>query len=162
MDADALIKLSKAGAKEVVASAFTVILPPAVRQECVDQGKAGGHPDALKIEGNLKKGVLHSDDVREESSTEAIIADLGLRGGEADVLRLMLGGSADLIVADDHRFLQILDGLGVPFATPSALLIALVKAGHMAEHEALRHLEKLSEFISEQEYLEARRTLEAI
>ncbi len=161
MDADGLIKLTKASAKEAVALEFTVILPPDVRLECIDQGKAGGYADAIKIEENVRKGLLRVKKTGRDANTESIIRGLGLMGGEADALRLFRSGAADMIVGDDRRFLNILEGLGIPFATPSALLIALVQSRRLGKDKAIEHLERLAEYISAEEYSEARHVLEA-
>ena len=58
IDTDALIKLTKSSSKSAVGKAFTVLVPPEVQRECVEQGKAGGFPDALRVEENVEKGVL--------------------------------------------------------------------------------------------------------
>lgn len=59
--------------------------------------------------------------------TEDIIGSLQLLGGEADTLRLFKRGNYDAIASDDQRFLDLTDGLGVSFMTPSALLLYLWK-----------------------------------
>jgi hypothetical protein len=66
----------------------------------------------------------------------------------------------DGVVSDDARFLQLLDGLSVPFATPSALLVLLARRGSLSRAEAGARLEALRAFVSEAEYLEGRRALE--
>lgn len=155
-----MVKLTKAGATEHAAKAFTIILAPHVRQECVDQGKAAGHPDAVRIEENLRRRLLSAGRPRRSAKTEALIRTLRLSGGEADVLRLFQGGGVDLVVSDDRRFLRIVEGLGVPFTTPSALLVALVRRGNATRAEGLALLERLALFISDEEYVEARRAME--
>ncbi len=44
--------------KEMVALEFTIILPPAVQLECVEQGKESRYPEAIRIEDNLQRGPL--------------------------------------------------------------------------------------------------------
>ena len=51
VDADVVIKMTKTSLKETVVSSFTVLIPPEVAVECVEQGMAGGHPDALAVAG---------------------------------------------------------------------------------------------------------------
>ena len=160
MDTDAMIKVTKGSAKETVAKAFTLVLPPEVRRECVEQGKAGGHPDAVRIEENLRSGLLSEAHGKETSETEALIRDLRLAGGEADVVRLYRAGAVDLVVSDDRRFLQFLEGLGIPFATPAALIVALVRRRKASVPEGVAFLDKLAGMISDDEYGEARRALE--
>jgi hypothetical protein len=50
MDADCLIKLTKAKLKEIVCNNFSVFIPQAVENEVVDN--AGEHPDAIIIKKN--------------------------------------------------------------------------------------------------------------
>ena len=159
MDTDAMIKVTKGSVKEAVAKAFTLLLPPEVRRECVEQGKAGGYPDALRIEENLRRGLLSQAHGKRSPETEALIRDLRLAGGEADVVRLFRAGAADLIVSDDRRFLQFLEGLGIPFTTPAALIVALVRRKKATPEDGLALLDKLVGMISEDEHDEARRSL---
>lgn len=161
MDSDALIKVAKGSLKELVSSEFDVVLSPEVQVECVNHGKAGRYPDAILIEENIKEGLLIFKNTKKSTPAEAIIKDLKLSGGEADTLRLYESGAADIVVSDDSRFLRFLEGLGIPFATPSSLLVALVRIGKVGREDGMAHLEKLSAFISDEEYLEARRALEA-
>ena len=161
MDTDAMIKLTKGSVKETVAKAFTLTLPPQVRQECVDQGKTGGYPDAFRIEENLRRRVLTEARGKRSPRTEALIRDLRLSGGEADAVRLYRAGGGDLVVSDDRRFLQFLEGLGIPFATPTSLIVALFRRGDVAYEEGLTLLDKVAGLISEDEYREARQALEA-
>ncbi len=160
IDTDALIKLTKSSSKGTVGKAFTVLLPDDVQRECVLQGKAGGFPDALRVEENIGRRLLSLRKPTRSVKTEAIVRDLKLTGGEADVLRLYRSGGIDLIVSDDRRFLQILEALGVPYSTPGLLLAALSKMHKISRNEALEHLGKLEAFISEEEYSEAKRAVE--
>lgn len=55
MDADCLIKLTKAGLKELVGRHDTVVIPSAVEKEVVDAGKAKGCTDAFIVEKNVAR-----------------------------------------------------------------------------------------------------------
>lgn len=121
-----MIKLTKASAKEAVASAFTLVLAPAVQDECIKEGLAGGHADASLIGENLRSGRISPGHGRRIPRAEAMMRGLGISDGEADALRLYMSGRADAVVSDDHRFLQVLKGLEVPRTTPAALLARLV------------------------------------
>jgi len=152
MDSDTLIKLTKAGAKETVASALKVIVPAEVRKEAVDEGKEGGFPDAFEIERNLKRGLVRMVKAPKSKETEAIIRNLGLKGGEAGVLRLFRTGACKAIASDDQKFLNLIDALNIPFATPSALIVYSWKKGKIGRDACLKLLEKLKPMISEEEY----------
>ena len=56
MDADCLIKLTKAGLKERVCRAWTITIPASVRRETVDQ--APELPDAMRIRQNIADGLV--------------------------------------------------------------------------------------------------------
>jgi len=161
MDTDALIKVTKSSLKEALCREHDLLLPPAVWKECVDQGKAGGHADALRIEENAERGRLRVATPSRPSPMERAIETLRMSGGEADALRLFGGGGVDLVVSDDSRFLRFLADLKVPAATTSALLIGLARSGRLSPAEARSKLEDLSAMISEAQYREARSALEA-
>ena len=152
IDSDTLVKLTKAGAKEPVASVAKIVVPPAVEKEAVVEGKEGGFPDAFEIERNLKKGLIKVIKALKTKETEVIIKKLGLKGGEADVFRLFKTGKCEAVASDDQKFLDLLVALNVPFATPSALVIYAWKRKKIDKKTCLRLLEKLRPMISEEEY----------
>src|SRR5437899_7757688 len=115
MDSDVVIKVTKSSLKETIVSAFSVLLPPGVVVECVEQGKEGGHADASKVEENIRNGRIHVRTTRKSGRTETLVRDLKLGGGEADVFRLCESGTADVAVSDDRRFLHVLEALDIPF-----------------------------------------------
>lgn len=159
IDTDALIKLTRCSAKEAVGAAFATYLPTAVHRECVEQGKAGGFPDSLRVETNIERGMLFIQKPKRTLRTERLVRDLKLSGGEADVLRLHHSGNIDLIVSDDRKFLQLLEAIGIPYTTPGPLVAALFRMRKLAREQALEHLERLAAYISEDEYLESRRAI---
>ena len=159
MDSDAIIKLTRASAKGAVCDSFTVLLPPDVRRECVEQGKAGGFVDAFEIEENLRGGALGVVRPKRSKRVDTMIRELGLTGGEADALRAFRSGGGDMVVSDDRRFLQILEGLSIPFATPGAVLAALVRRGKVTPTRARAMLDALSVLVSEAEHMEAERAI---
>jgi hypothetical protein len=155
MDSDTLIKLTRAGAKGVVASAVDAIVPPEVKKEAVKEGKEGGYPDAFEIERNLKRGFIKLVKVPRTKGTEVIIKKLGLKGGEADVFRLFRAGKCKAIASDDQKFLDLITALNVPFVTPSALIIHAWKKGKIDKERCSWLLERLRPMISEEEYQSA-------
>src|SRR5437879_6612901 len=114
--------------------------------------RAPTEPDSVGWTGEPKRSTR----------TEAIVIvrDLRLSGGEAGVLRLHRSGGIDLIVSDDRRFLHILEALGIRYTAPGPLIAAMFRLGTIPRTEALRHVEKLGAFISEEEHSEARRAIE--
>jgi hypothetical protein len=161
LDSDVVIKMTKSSLKEAVVSAFSVFLPSEVEVECVEQGKQGGHADALRVEENIKRGRIQVRGTRRSGRAETIVRDLRLKSGEADLVRLHASGGVDVVVSDDRRFLNVLQTLEIPFATSSSLIVALAKRDRINRREALVYLRKLAEYISEEQYAEARAAIEA-
>jgi hypothetical protein len=81
-----------------------------------------------------------------------MIKSLRLDPGEADVFRLYRSGRFDGISSDNGRFIRIMDGLGVPCLTPSALVVNLFHRCVIERKQAARYMAKLKELISEEEY----------
>jgi hypothetical protein len=159
MDTDAIVKLTKAGAKEVISKAHEIVLAPAVQREAIDQGKAGGHGDALLIERNVKGGRVATREGRRMPQAEAILADLRLAPGEEDALRLYLTARADVVVSDDGSFLKKLRSLRIPRLTPASLLVEMVRDRSLTQAEGLRLLDQLAPMIAEDEYYIAKNVI---
>jgi hypothetical protein len=160
MDADSLIKLTKAKAKEVILKNIAVYIPPKIVEETVEIPKEEGYPDAFLIEENLKKGLLEVGEIEEKGEVDEMIDRLRIRGGEADVFRLYKSGDVDAISSDDGKFLEILDVLDIPYLTPSALIIHLFKRKVLSKIEAETYINKLKEMSSDEEYYLAIREVE--
>ena len=160
MDADSLIKLTKAKAKEVILKNIEAYIPPKVVEEAIKIPKEEGYPDAFLIEENLKKGLLEVGKIEEKEEADEMIDRLRIRGGEADVFRLYKPGEFNAISSDDGKFLEILDALDIPYLTPSALIIYLLKEKVLSKEETKRYINNLKEMISSEEYYLAMREVE--
>lgn len=152
VDADTLIKITKAGAKESVASVADLVIPKEVESEAVEEGKKGGFADALEIEQNIEENVLDVYATPNEEEIEKIIETLGLTGGEADVFRLFKAGECEAIVSDDQKFLDLMEDLEVPYVSSSALLIYTWRAGGISKEDCLNFLKRIKHMITEEEY----------
>jgi rRNA-processing protein FCF1 len=139
MDADCLIKFTKAGLKEAVCINLSVVIPQVVKREVIDLGK--NHPDAMVIKDNLDKGLLSLSSV-----------DMQDVKGEEAALAIFRQGGFDAILSDDKRFVRRLRALGVPYITPAVCIVLLLKQGDITLPAALEKLELLSPFISSDEY----------
>lgn len=139
MDSDCLIKLVKSLLKEVVCRSFTVVIPPLVRQEVVDDGS--GRPDAEIVRQNLEAKLL-SLSARSRAVSR----------GEEAVFTVFQSGSYDAICSDDRKFIKRLRLFHVPYLTPAVLIAVLVKNGKLTLKEALDKLEALAPMVSEEEY----------
>lgn len=153
MDSDVLIKVAKASVKDLIASNFEVHIPPKVKDETVNEGRARGYPDAPVIDENIRRGKLRIVETMRTEDTEKLISGLNLLGGEADSIRLFRQGSYEAIASDDSRFIELAEGLGIPYLTPSALLIYLRRSGAASRQEIRRCLDRIKELISPKEYL---------
>ena len=76
MDADCLIKITKAGLKNFVGSKYTIFIPEAVKKEVVDAGKEKRCSDAFAVEKNIDANVLKITESLSDYVTgdEALIA----------------------------------------------------------------------------------------
>jgi|SRR3990170_2094943 len=139
MDSDCLIKLTKSKLKEIVCRNFTVIISQAVKEETIDN--AHGHPDAVIIEENLKKGLLAL------SKTKSLS-----KKGEDSIFSIYKLGKFDAICSDDKRFVSRLRFFDIPYITPAVFIAILLKRGRLTIKEAYIKLDMLSPFISDDEY----------
>lgn len=140
--------------------ALTISIPRGVVVESVDRGKKAGFPDALKIEESIRRNRITIRTPRRNRAAEPIVRDLRLASGEGEVLLLFRSGGYDSVASDDRRFLQTLDALRIPYVTSSSLMVLMVRMKHIDARQALVYLERLAEFIGENEYLLARNALE--
>lgn len=152
MDSDSLIKLTKIGAKEIVAKNIETYIPPKVKEETIAEAKKEGYSDAFRIEENLNRKLLREINPKKNPSIENIIGHFNLIGGEADVLLTFKTHAIDAVSSDDGKFLSILEELEVPYLTPSAVIVNLHHRGLVGRRDAKRYVEKLKPMISDEEY----------
>lgn len=142
MDADCLIKLTKAGLKERICKSFFVCIPLRVKEEVVDNGKAKGLPDAAIIDENITLGRIKIREITGAKKT----------AGEKEALALFQAGGYDAIGSDDRQFIRSLRLFGIPYLTPATCIAAMHKQGKLKASEALKGLDELAAHISESEY----------
>jgi len=142
MDADCLIKLTKAGLKEDICGAFAIFIPHLVKEEVVDRGKAKDLPDSRVIEKNITEGMIKIKTDKALKATK----------GEHEALAFYQRGGFDAIGSDDKRFIRQLKIFNIPYVTPAVLVALMVKSGDIKVSEALKKLDALSDYISDDEY----------
>ena len=142
MDADCLIKLTKADLKERVCAAWSVTIPDLVRRETVD--RASHLPDAVRIRDNVERKRIA---VQEVAGVQA--------AGEEAALFLFRTGGFDVIGSDDARFIRRLRGLGVPFVVPAVVTVLLCRDGALTAEQAREALESLRPHVSPDQYATA-------
>ena len=142
MDADCLIKLTKADLKERVCAVWSITIPELVRRETVE--RAPHLPDAVRIRENVEKRHIR---VREAVGSQV--------DGEDAALFLFRDGGFDVIASDDARFIRRLRGLGVPFAVPAVIAVLLFRDGALTADQVRKALEALRPHVSADQYAAA-------
>ena len=142
MDADCLIKLTKAGLKERVCQAFSICIPSRVKEEVVDNGKAKELPDAVIIDDNIARDLIKVIEVQGSKNV----------AGEQDAVALFQAGGFDAIGSDDKQFLRHLKLFSIPYLTPATCIAVMHKQGILRSLDALKSLDELAAHISESEY----------
>lgn len=160
IDADALIKLGKAGILAALLEAHEILIPTAVYEEAVVTGKQEMYEDAFVLEEVLKRG--EAGVVRREGDEETVddAARASLGPGERDAFVLYRQEWADAVLSDDRVFLGFLEENGVPYLTPTAVVVDFAGSERLPLDEAFRVLEGLKGYVRRAVYESARRTLE--
>jgi len=160
-DADGLIKLGKSGALPALLLAARVLVPQAVWEEAVEEGKRGMHEDAHILERVLlsESGgaeIVDAEGVDAEGAEKVqgdappdIAASFG--AGEAAALAAFHRYVADAVLTDDRAFLGLLAGSDppVPALVPTAAVVGLAEGGHLTLGEARETLCKLRPSVRE-------------
>ena len=157
MDSDCLVKLTKAGAKEIVGNVIEIYIPNLVKKETVDEGRESGFQDALIIMENIDKKILQVAK-HGKKNTSLIPATKG----EMEAVSHYLEGDYDAIASDDRKFLKRLESANIPFLTPAACVIYVFERGGIKKHTALELLNNLKNLISNEEYTIAKMVVEGM
>ena len=150
MDSDCLIKLTKAGLKEPICRYEKITIPMTVKREVVDVGRNKGYPDAEMIEMNIQNGLIT---LAKEGAARPL-------KGDQSLIETYKEGRYSGIATDDAKLTRILRAAHIPFILPALLIIAIFKKGETDRDTGLQWLDKLSPFISEDEYSLSRLLLE--
>lgn len=150
MDADCLIKLIKAGLKESICEQFEIFVPFIIKKEVVDAGKTKELPDAKLAEKNIEKGIISV--VGKQSSVR-------MKGDQA-LIENFKQGEYNAIATDDAKLTRLLRATGIPYILPGFFIYSLYQRKIIDGKIALKWLEDLSNFVSEDEYSMIRFLLE--
>jgi rRNA-processing protein FCF1 len=150
MDADCLIKLTKAGLKELVCQHDEISIPLAVKMEVVDAGKKKGHPDAELVEENMAKGLISL--AKELTSSHP--------KGDPALIATFNRGRYRAIATDDAKLIRILRSAGIPYLLPALLIYSVYKRGLIDQATGKDWLNMLWAFVSEDEYTMTKLLLE--
>jgi len=142
MDADCLIKLTKAGLKEFICQNEKIVIPGIVKREVVDAGKSKGHPDAQLVEENIRHGLI------------TVVKEVTLNHvkGDQALVAMFKRGRYTAVATDDAKLIRILRATEIPFVLPALLIYSIYCRGLIGQAKGLNWLDKLSPFINEEEY----------
>jgi rRNA-processing protein FCF1 len=149
MDADCLIKLTKAGLKELVVIKYSVYIPAPIKREVVDAGKKKDCVDAFAVEKNIDSKLIAVIDV-----------PVKIENGDQALIAAYRNEDYDAIATDDVKLSYHLKALNIPFILPGLILYRLLKEGETDYQTTLWALHQLSEYISEDEYATVRLLME--
>lgn len=142
MDSDCLIKITKAGLKEMVVDHVAVLIPQEVKIEVVDVGLVKKFPDALMVAANIEKkklGVLKGKKRH--------------RNGDAALIEEFKQSGCDFVATDDSKLIRFLRAEAIPFLVPGVLVYDFYMRGVLKSvTQARMALEKLKPWISSEEY----------
>jgi rRNA-processing protein FCF1 len=141
MDSDCLIKLTKAGLKDLVGKNYMIFIPSVVQEEVVIAGKEKGCADATVVEENIKNGVI-----------QIIKKRLSYATGDEAVIGLFQRTGYNAVATDDAKLIRRLRLHNIPFILPALILFKLFQNNLIEEKTARWALDQLAPFISKDEY----------
>ena len=137
MDADCLIKITRAGYKEAALGAFSVFVPEPVVTEVVDQGSGRAASELIAANIETRRLPVHA---------------VSVESGDSALATSFRAGGFDCVGTDDRRLIGRLTTLGIPCVVPGLLLYELAKLGRLSRQAAERLLRRLQPSISSDEY----------
>ena len=151
MDADCLIKLTKAGLKEFVCRHDKIFIPDIVKYEVVDAGKAKNCDNAFAVEKNISQNLITT--VNQVSSYPK---------GDNALIDLFPKGNYDAAATDDAKLIRRLRTFEIPIILPGLIIFRFLKEENITKIKALQALNQLAEFISNDEFSTVRLLMEKI
>lgn len=152
LDADAVIKLAKAGVLEVLAESSLCILSQTVYYEVL-KGKEKMYEDAFKTESLVAMSKISIADGNETEE------NAGLDRGESSALAVFKQEKADVIISDDRKFIAKLREDKIHFMTPPDAIAWLAEKAKITNDEGLEALEKIRLDVKEEVYERAKNLL---
>lgn len=141
MDADCLIKLTKAGLKGLIAENAVISIPETVKAEVVDAGKIKGCADSLAVDQNIESQII-----------DVIESPLDYAKGDHALVALFDKEKYDAVATDDAKLTRGLRAHGIPFILPGLIIHQLQKEGRISAITSHWALDQLAGFISEDEF----------
>ncbi|MBI3033987.1 hypothetical protein HYY72_02410 [Candidatus Woesearchaeota archaeon] len=151
LDADAAIKLAKAGVLETLTSFSKCSITKQVYQEIL-KGKDKMYEDAFEIERLVGKGKIFVSEVKAQE-----VEGLGI--GECSSLEIFQKIKVDAIISDDRKFLSVLEAKKIPFIIPTDIIAMLSLKKCISKNDALGALDRMRLSVSEDSYNSAKRII---
>ena len=146
-DTDGLIKLGKSAALPALLSTARILVPQAVWDEAIEEGKRGMYEDAYALERELAASGAEIVEHKPSEKAEALLSSsaAALGAGEGAALGVFFACGADAILTDDRAFLGLLAASEppVPALVPAATIVSLSEAGRLSIEGAREALGKL-------------------
>jgi len=147
VNADGLIKMGKSGVLSPLLGAARLLVPRAVWEESVEEGKRRMYGDAHELEAALAEGGAEVVSYGAGEGVERLLGGsaASFGAGERAALAVFYAVGADALLTDDRAFLRLLEGADppVPALVPAAAIIALTEGDWMTVDEARDALGKL-------------------
>lgn len=148
VDADGLTKLGKSGALPLLLGAARLLVPKAVWEESVEEGKRRMYEDAHELEAALVDGGAEVVSYEAGEEVEGLLGGgsaASFGAGERAALAVFYAVGADAVLTDDRAFLRLLADADppVPALVPAAAIVALAEGDWMTVDEARDALDKL-------------------
>ncbi len=153
LDADATIKLAKAGLLELLSENAECFLPTLVYDE-VMKGKEKAYTDAIVTETLVIKSKITVVDTQTGQLPK-------LGKGESGVLTLFKQLRCDAVISDDRQFISTLELQNINFMTSTDTIVWLFKSEKLERVNANIALEKIKYTVSGKAYQTAKKSLEA-
>ena len=137
-----LIHLSRLGKLGYARSAFaSIMIPPAVRLETIDSGKAEGYSDALNLESLEKDGWLRT--IRLSKSAEELAMQLSkaVGMGEAEAIALAVEKKERLFM-DDLKGRRTAEFYKVETTTTLGVILELLAHQAISRNDYIRNVKE--------------------
>ena len=147
VDSDGLIKLSRSGVLPMLLGAARLLVPKAVWEESVEEGKRSMYEDAHDLEAALAEGGADVVSCEAGEEVERLLGGsaASFGAGERAALAAFYAAGADAVLTDDRAFLRLLADADppVPALVPTAAIVALAEGDRTTVDEARDALGKL-------------------
>jgi len=167
-NATPLIYLARLGRLHLLNDLYgKVQIPPEVKVETVDRGKAKGYPDAYVIEEALNDGWLITDALTDENErkSEALAEMTGIDIGEAQAIILTKQKNEKEVLIDQSNAREVARNLGLSPRGTIFIILTSIKRELITKDIAKQMLVRLIEvnfYISANIYRDALNAIEKL